>query len=1019
MEPSSRRRFWWIAAAVVVAILVILGVQLQRRPVRAPLAVPTVTPVSTVPPSPMPTSLPTSVASPTSDAVRGAIAVSGARAMWLDADTIAWSGAADSTYRLLYDPDGGIEVEAEKTACRFPEPQAPCYVDLKPDGRVAGYAKNPNATGLVRLRTGLTTDNVKFLLRGQVVVAKYQAGGRRLDATWPQIQGVLDDLYAAAAVPQTLGVSYRGAAPTVRVWAPTARSVTLRRYATPSGSESGVHPMAFDPASGVWSVAGDASWDRQFYLLDVEVYVPEQDRIVHNLVTDPYSVSLSQDGAAAGDVRSQFVNLADADLKPAGWDALVKPPLAAAEDIVIYEMHVRDFSINDPTVAAADRGTYRAFTYDGAGPHPNPTLSAGMAHLLKLKDAGLTHVHLMPAFDFASVIEPAAERTEPAVPAAGRDAADQQAAVGAQRSRDGFNWGYDPYHYGVPEGSYSTDPNGVARIVEFREMIAALNRNGLRVVLDVVYNHTAAAGQDDKSVLDKVVPGYYHRYDASGNLYTSSCCADTATEYAMMEKLMVDTVVRFAAEYKVDGFRFDLMNLHTRRNMEKVKAAVQALDPTIYLYGEGWDFGSARDKGLITCPDCYARQTNMTGAGIGLFNDKIRDAAHGGFSTDPVQIRRQGFINGLSYDWNGYEYAGRAQTDLWGAMADLRTALAGSAGFFAGDPQETINYVEKHDNETLFDLNVFRLPNGDGGNAPGWIGLRIPVTAMADRVRSQNLGASLIGLAQGVPFFHMGQDLLRSKSLDRNSYDSGDWFNRVYWDRSRNNFGVGLPPAWDNEIRWGIMRPLLANTRLDPAPADIEAAAAHLREILRLRASSRLFRLPTAADIAERVWFYDSENALPAMIVMALSDAAEPDLDPAVETILVFFNAHKKEQTIVIPGAAGFALHPLQADAIDADPVVQTARFDEKAGAFTIPARTTAAFVSSQPLPRPRPASTLGWVGDMWPAGGSTHRITQAAATGDFEVYVQVYKKDVTEAAGENAAGIVCTLHWGAYDGRP
>ncbi|MGQ9840645.1 MAG: hypothetical protein ACUVR4_09015 [Anaerolineae bacterium] len=220
--------------------------------------------------------------------------------------------------------------------------------------------------------------------------------------------------------------------------------------------------------------------------------------------------------------------------------------------------------------------------------------------------------------------------------------------MGAARLTDSFNWGYDPYHHGVPEGSYSTNPDGITRILEFRDMVSALNQSGLRVVMDVVYNHTAASGQGNKSVLDKVVPGYYHRYDAVGALYMSSCCDDTATEYEMMEKLMIDTIVRFATAYKVDGFRFDLMNLHTRQNMLNLKTAVQAVDPTIYLYGEGWDFGSAKDKGLTTCPHCYAQKYNMTGAGIGLFNDIIHDAAHGGYSTDTVQIRRQGFINGLS-----------------------------------------------------------------------------------------------------------------------------------------------------------------------------------------------------------------------------------------------------------------------------------------------------------------------------------------------------------------------------------
>ena len=500
-------------------------------------------------------------------------------------------------------------------------------------------------------------------------------------------------------------------------------------------------------------------------------------------------------------------------------------------------------------------------------------------------------------------------------------------------------------------------PTACTRIFEFRDMVSALNQNGLRVVMDVVYNHTAASGQDDHSVLDKVVPGYYYRYTTNGALYNSSCCSDTATEYAMMEKLMIDTVVRFAADYKVDGFRFDLMNLHTRQNMLDLKTAVQAVDPDIYLYGEGWDFGSALDKGLTACPSCYAQKYNMTGAGIGLFNDIIRDAAHGGYSTDSLQIRHQGFINGLSYDWNGYSYANRAQSDLWVATDQLRSALRasgtdwnGQGAPFTADPQEAVNYVEKHDNETLFDQNVFKLP---------------AAVSMAERVRSQNMGQSIVGLAQGIPFIQMGSDILRSKSLDRNSYDSGDWFNRVWWDHSRNNFGSGLPPSWDNNSRWAIMGPLLANSALDPATSDMDFAAAHLREILRIRKSSPLFRLATEADINARVGHYNSSNTQDGLIVMRLSDELAPDLDGSLENILVFFNANKISQNITIAGANGFTLHPLQADGIDADPVAQTATFNDATDTFTIPARTTAVFVSTDTLVAPTPPSSINWVGKM------------------------------------------------------
>lgn len=944
--------------------------------------------------------------------------IADAQALWVGGRVIAWNGAAGSSYKLLYDPDGAIDAA---TAAATPCPDnpagltAPCFVTLTIDGAIGTnqFPKNPNANGKTRLdlpeSASLGDATLKALLKGQVVVVSYDGGGGLVDLSRTQVQGVLDDLYvdnSGTAGDAVLGVTYSGDTPTVRLWAPTAKSVKLRRYAdsgTPTYTEQA---LVEDTGSGVWSVTGDSSWDRQFYLFDVEVYVPGVDAVVNNLVTDPYAITLSTDTTDTADPRSQFVNLADADLKPPVWDGLTKPGLAAPEDIVIYEMHVRDFSINDNTVASGDRGTYMAFTYDGAGPDPNTTLSDGMKHVLALKDAGLTHVHLLPAFDIASVPENSVPRTVSPNPTGfARDAQDQQAAVSAAHAGDGFNWGYDPYHYGAPEGSYSTNPDGVQRILEFRRMVSALNQNGLRVVMDVVYNHTAAKDQEDKSVLDKITPGYYHRYDTNGVLYQKSCCADTASEYAMFEKLMIDTLKRWASDYKVDSFRFDLMNFHTRQNMLDVKAALQAIDPNIYLYGEGWDFGSAAEKGLTTCPNCYAKQTNMTGQGIGLFNDRIRDASHGGFSPDPLQIRHQGFINGLHYDWNGYGYTHQAgsgyEDDLHYQMGRLRTALAGSVADFTDDPQETINYVEKHDNETLFDQNVFKLPSG---------------TTMADRVRSQNLGTSIVGLAQGIPFLQMGQDILRSKSLDRNSYDSGDWFNRVDWSYGDgsydNNFGKGLPLAADNGARWSIMSPLLANTGLDPAATDAQTAAAHMREILRIRKSSPLFRLTSEADINARIGFYNTDDSKDGLIVMALSDAVGVDLDPNYETLIVFFNANKLAETFTIAALAGNAvtLHPQHTNGVDDDPVLAGAGFDSTTGTFYIPARSTVVFVSPQ---GPNPAagtSGIGWVGNMDPPGSDyAGQLTEGSSQA---VSVEVFKPPVTEAPGQGA-GVQCFLHWG------
>lgn len=261
-----------------------------------------------------------------------------AKALWIGQSTIAWNGPAATSYKLLYDPDGGLMNTAESTA--YTDGTSAGYINLTASGTVNGtsYPKNPNANGMIQLTLpgGVTADQIKTLLKGQVVVASYDGSNIRIASTKVQIQGVLDVLYASGARAQTLGVTYASGAPTAKLWAPTAKSVTLRRYADSSTSTYTSHAMTLDSTSGVWSVIGDSSWDRQFYLFDVQVYVPSTDQVTNNVVTDPYAVSLSADGVVAGDVRSQFVNLSDADLKPSGWDGLSKPALSAPEDIRLH-----------------------------------------------------------------------------------------------------------------------------------------------------------------------------------------------------------------------------------------------------------------------------------------------------------------------------------------------------------------------------------------------------------------------------------------------------------------------------------------------------------------------------------------------------------------------------------------------------------------------------------------------------------------------------------------------------------
>jgi pullulanase len=285
---------------------------------------------------------------------------------------------------------------------------------------------------------------------------------------------------------------------------------------------------------------------------------------------------------------------------------------------------------------------------------------------------------------------------------------------------------------------------------------------------------------------------------------------------------------------------------------------------------------------------------------------------------------------GLTGNLRDYQFVDRTGKQVTGAQVDYNGSPAG----YTLDPQESITYVEAHDNQTLYDNNVYKAPRD---------------TTMADRVRMQNLGISIVGLAQGVPFFHAGQDMLRSKSLDRDSYDSGDWFNKLDFSYQTNNFGVGLPPAWANEENWPIMRELLADPTLKPAQADILRAVEHMREMMRVRASSPLFHLQTAADVQQRLSFLNTgANQTPGMIVMRLNDTVGQNLDGRYAQIVVLFNAGDEAQTFAVDVFKGMnmSLHPELAKG--SDPVVRTSSYNQATGTFTIPARTTAVFVQPE-----------------------------------------------------------------------
>jgi len=860
-----------------------------------------------------------------------------AQAHWVTVDTVAWKGVQPSwTVTLHGAPNGGLTLESGGVT-------GGTDILLTYAGSLpaAVLDKFPHLAGSLAFTIPSGTD-VADILEGQIAVSA-KNGTSLEDATSLQIPGVLDDLYAYDG---ELGAVWSAGVPTLKVWAPTAKSLALRLFNDSTTNSYATHAMTRD-ASGVWSITGDATWNGKYYLYDVEVYVRTTGNVEHNVVTDPYSVSLARNSA-----RSQIVDLDAASLKPAGWDTLAKPPLAAPEDIALYELHVRDFSASDESVPSNLRGTFKAFTVS----------SDGMQHLAALAAAGLTHVHLLPSFDIATVNEDKSTWLSPGdLSIYPPDGTQQQAAIEPIRDQDGFNWGYDPWHYTVPEGSYATDADGTARIVEFREMVKALANTGLRTVMDVVYNHTNSAGQNDKSVLDKIVPGYYHRLNADGLIEQSSCCPNTASEHDMMEKLLIDSVLTWATKYKVDGFRFDLMGHHMKRNMTKLRAALDALSVAndgvdgskVYVYGEGWNFGEVANNAR----GVNAVQANMAGTGIGTFSDRLRDGVRGGGPFDPPTA--QGFATGLYVDPNGtsqgsptdqknlllletdwirlglaanlanYTLIDRNGNGVNGAQIDYKGQPAG----YTADPQEVINYVEAHDNETLFDAMHLKLP---------------VVLSMPQRVRAQNVALSLVTLAQGVPFYHAGTEIIRSKSLDRNSYNSGDWFNKLDFTYLTNNWGVGLPPAGDNQSNWALFAPLLANPALKPAPSDITDAVAIFREFLSIRKSTPLFRLRTASDVQSRVLLLNAgPDPIPGLVVMLVQDA-DGAVDRQRDLVAAVFNATGVTQTYASPSIAAMplALHPIQA--VSHDLVVRNATFN--AGTFTVPGRTTAVFWSRRPL---------------------------------------------------------------------
>lgn len=515
-----------------------------------------------------------------------------------------------------------------------------------------------------------------------------------------------------------LGALYTPRATLFRVWAPTASSMSLVLYKSGRGGEPvAVHSMRPDVA-GTWvfRLPGDCHGIYYNYLVTVNGETHE--------VVDPYARAVGVNGE-----RGMVVDLRRTN--PEGWDALRKPEYVRFTDAVIYELHIRDLTVHK-TSGIRHKGKFLGLTERGTrGPGG---VSTGLDHL---KELGVTHVHLLPVFDFCTVDE-------------------------ADTKTPQYNWGYDPLHYNVPEGSYATDPfDGSVRIRELKEMVKTLNENGIRVVMDVVYNHTFHSVD---SHLNRLVPGYYYRSDWTGNFSNGSGCGnELASERSMVRKLIVDSVVYWAREYKIDGFRFDLMGLHDIETMRAVRRALDEVDPSILLYGEGWT------GGLSPLPD-HEKAVKVHVAqmpGIAVFNDDLRDGIKGAVFDAPVP----GFVNGAS----GCEETVKA--GIVGAIYHPQVRFERvryTKHPWAAEPYQSVNYAESHDNLTLWDKL-----EATSGQEPE-----------KERIKMQKLSLALLLTSQGILFLQAGMDFLRTKFGDDNSYRSPDRVNAIDWERKARYFHV-------------------------------------------------------------------------------------------------------------------------------------------------------------------------------------------------------------------------------------
>lgn len=593
-----------------------------------------------------------------------------------------------------------------------------------------------------------------------------------------------------------LGAVYQPGATSIKLWAPTAKLVRVLLFNDASNESFQAVSMTRDE-NGIWSAELQGDIDGEYYLYEVTHQRAGASTPTIFRVNDPYAR-----GCSANTGRTLIYDPRKTD--PEGWAQDQFVSLKNNVDAVLCETHIRDFTINKNSGVADDkRGKFLGMVQPGT---KSPAGEAtGLDHL---KELGVTHVHLLPVFDFAGGDE-------------------------TQKADDytWYNWGYDPVLYNTPEGSYATNPNGTSRQREFKEMVQAFHRNHIGVLLDVVFNHTAATGSRPSSIFDKVFPRYYYRLDKSSRYANGTGCGNEfASEKPMARKFIVDSIKYWLTEYHVDGFRFDLMGILDRETMQEVYREAKKINPSVIIYGEGWDMER------VLPADQMMTQAHVQGTGIAAFNDGIRDNIKG----DNAKTRDAGFVQGAGAPFGGTE---RFRLQIKGqSTGKVRQTIE------VFSPNETINYDSAHDDLCLRDKLQLSAPD-----APESL-----------RINMDKLAAGILLTAQGVPFIHAGDEFLRSKNLNSNSYnDNNPLVNPMDWSLKAKHKDV-----------FNFYRGLIALRRAHPA-----------------------FRMTDHLRVDEALEF---ATAVPANVVaFVLKNHANGD---DWKNILVVYNGNEEAKELTVAG---------------------------------------------------------------------------------------------------------------------